>query len=550
MPNIFTRAFGWARSLVSPKAALEELVASLPSEEPRGALTAYERPTGQLRTLDVPDDVARSISAASRGSKGPLAPWPATDRNPTVIGNQLTFQAVATAYRLALTGYRQRYADVLGELLDHDPHAFGVLSQRILAVAGARYEFKAPVPPDHPRYHEALEVADHVAAQFAQIPKIQGHYATLLWSLYYGVSASEIHWRRVGSEWWVDRLTWIHTRRLAYPDSALWELHVWDQGAVGPGSWGAYPTASSTYGLRVSDFPGKFVVHTPQLRADYPTREGLGRIVGNWMLLKRFAARASSQYLDRFARPIGLGTWGTTDTMEPRAAVDEDVVALKAALESLGLGTLTSYAKPDCIKVDILNPDATSTAKLTFTEFLSYADAQVSKGVLGQTYTTEPGKFGAKGTAEVGKEGAMQLARFDAADFADTLRRDIVAHIVRLNRPNAVDLVPCCEILVDDEPSPEAVMAIAVQAASIGMPLDAEDLAKRTGLVLVDPGKDARRLALVKPAELSAIDETIEPPTPPPMPGAVDDDGEPANDDEPADEEDNDEDAEPDDEAA
>lgn len=75
-------------------------------------------------------------------------------------------------------------------------------------------------------------------------------------------------------------------------------------------------------------------------------------------------------------------------------------------------------------------------------------------------------------------------------------------------------------------------MSLATAAVAMGMPLDADDLASRVDLKLVAQDEDdaaatsdekpkARRLALVKPVELSAIDEEIEPPAPPtPPPGA------------------------------
>lgn len=299
----------------------------------------------------------------------------------------------------------------------------------------------------------------------------------------------------------------------------VWDLHIWDQGAVW-GEFGMAPTNRSLYGLRVSDFPGKFIVHVPQLRGDYPTREGLGRELGDWFLLKRLAARGAAAYLERFAKPFALASYNTAEPAPntgPRVAQKEDIDAAEAAMGALGVGSLSNWVHPDCITVDMKTPDVSGgTSKLGYLEFLQFANGEISKAVATNTFTTETGKYGSRSTAEVGVNQELVVARYDAACFGETLRRDLCAPLARLNFPSDHDLVPRVKIHVEDEPAPSDVMDLAVKAASIGVRLAQDDLAKKIGLKVVEEGdENAVRLALVKPVDLSAIDESITPPAPP-----------------------------------
>ena len=47
-----------------------------------------------------------------------IAPQPLSDRYPVVVGQSLSLSYIASVFRLATTGYRQQYVDLLNELLD------------------------------------------------------------------------------------------------------------------------------------------------------------------------------------------------------------------------------------------------------------------------------------------------------------------------------------------------------------------------------------------------------------------------------------------------
>lgn len=471
--------------------------------------------------------------AAKGGKPAGLAPWPMTDRFPIVIGANVSLQYLSNVARLALAGYRVQLVDLLDELLEYDPHAFAVLSQRILAVAGGRIEIVPVECEDETEQEIADEVAEMVEARITAIPDLKAALARLMWGDYYAISAEEIHYRRddIG-EWWVDHVSMVHSRRLGYPDAGRWDLHILDQGMTGWLDFGTSPTSANGVGLRVDDYPGKFIVHRAQVRGDYPTREGLGRQIAGWMLLKRIAAKGAAGYLERFGKPWPFASYSTGSQGNPRSASDEDIAAAKATMAAMAAGTLSSATLPDSIAVALKSPEGPS-ALITYEAFFQLCNAEITKAVRGQTLTTEVSTTGGnRALGEVHERGELMIARYCADCLADELRRDLVAPLVKLNRPGLERFTPSFVIHVEDEPAPEAIMSLATAAVAMGMPLDADDLASRVDLKLVAQDEDdaaatsdekpkARRLALVKPVELSAIDEEIEPPAPPtPPPGA------------------------------
>ncbi len=485
-------------------------------------------------TTSAPDDPSLVVGKAP--PKKPdleraVAPAPIIDRFPIVIGQNLSLSYISSVYRLCTTGIRYQFVDVLDELFEHDPHARGIVRQRVIAVAGARLDIQpAELPPDHPDADLAQEIADEVSRQFSKIDSLQQSLGALAYGIIYGVSAAENEWVKAYDEaqgrdvWEIRRLRSLHSRRLSYSNPVTWDLHVYDQGLVGPGLSYFGPT-TGVYGLRIADYPGKFTVHTPQLSGGYPTRDGEARYIGFYMAIKRMVVRATSQDFERTIRPWIIGYFGRTPAhLDGGEASKEDIAALDATTRALGMGSLNAATLPNTCKLEILRAASTYSP----IEFIAFLDAQMSKSMLGQTFTTEPGKFGSRGGNDVAKEGSTEIARYDGGCLADTLERDVVHPIVRLNYPGREYLRPKLRLLVDEKPDPSKVMDLAVKGSGAGMPVDADAVANLTGVPLVPQEKpeDAapgwkpkpRRMALVKAVELSAVDEGIKPPPAPVAP--------------------------------
>lgn len=433
-----------------------------------------------------------ALPRATRGYG--LAPWPAIDRFPVIIGSNISMSYAAAAMRLSLNGFRSNFVDMLGELLDHEPHAFATLTKRILSVAGARLDITAAATaPGTPEEKKAEELRAFVERQVLAIPKRTQLFATLLWALFYGINAGENHWKR-GVGYSLARVSFIHSRRLSYPNYGVWDLHVWDQGAVVfDRNYNRESLTQGPFGLRIADYPNKFIVHSPQLRADYPTREGLGRILATYMLIKRLVMRVSAQDFERFVKPWVVAYLATAEEKDKhRPATGEDIEAAQDAVDALGVGSLASACLPDSVRLEVMK----AASGLNQEHFLAYLDSSISKACVGQTFTTESGKFGSRSQATVGKGEALELARYDASCFCDTMHEGWFLPLVTLNFPGCEELTPHARIHTDEAPDPLQIMNVAEKAVNIGMPVDADALADEVGLDLVpkENDKETRRL--------------------------------------------------------
>lgn len=470
----------------------------------------------------------------------PVAPWPLIDRYPTVLGSNLTHAFISAALRAATQGYRQQLVDVLDELLEREPTGYALLAQRVLMVAGARRHVKpAEAEPGSPDEVLALQAAKLVEAQLAAIPHLTQHIAALAWAIYYGPVALEVLWDRVDMRradvdvsWWATRFQFIHSRRLSYPDQGAWRLHIWDQGAVSTNAVGSHPT-EQVFGLAVDDYPFKFIVHVPQLRGDYPTRDGLGRELIFWFSLKGMAARSAGQTVERFAKPWAIGSYntGTRDTDgKPRTASKPDIDALDAALRALGIGSLASASLPDSVAVNLKWPETTSS--IGHKDFIAICDQQIARCISGNADLMQSGPNGARAAMQVQKRGTLELARYDASGLGATMTEHFARPVVLLNLPKAAHLIPTIEFAVDEEPDPLHVAEVAAKAVSIAVPVDADRLGAALKLPLVPNETGAPRVCVpLKPTEPTPQGEPPPPETEqddaPPLPPADDteDDG-------------------------
>lgn len=437
------------------------------------------------------------LPALPSSSANLIARPPQIDKYPTVIGAGLTGQYLSTAYRQCTFGWRYQFCDLLAELFEHDPHARGVTRQRVLPVSGARVEIQpAKVRAGDKDEKQAKDISDDFDAQIYRIPALRQALGQLNWAVVYGLTGSEIGWDNSEDQWEITSLSHIHTRRLNFPVSTSWDLYIYDQGLVGPGMSYMGPT-TGIVGARVGDYPGKFITHAPALSAEYCTRDGEGRYIGTYMMLKRMIVRASAQDFERTIRPWVVGYFKRKlagSDKEP-IAQPEDIRALEAALSALGSGSMNNAALPDSVSIEILKAASAMNAE----QFLSFLNREMSKALLGQAFTTEPGSNGNLSTSEMAAKGTAEILRYDAQCMADTLERDLATPWFKLNYPGvSLRLLPRIAVRVDEEPDPEKVMKLAVQGTSIGLPIDMDRLAEQTGLTLVaKDDKESRRTQMI-----------------------------------------------------
>ncbi len=315
-----------------------------------------------------------------------LAPWPAIDRVPIVIGQNLSLAYITAAMRLSMQGWRYQFVDCFSELVEHDPATRGVLRQRIAPLAGARFEVHpAKLPESAPQgdRDKAKEIAAEVEWQLDNLPMRSQWIAGLAWGAILGLTGSETDWAPGRDVDWVVRgERFIHSRRLNLPRVDTWDVHVYDQGLVGPGL-GNFGITGGPYGLRCADFPAKFVVHAPQGGYDYCTRDGEARSIAVYMMLKRMCVRASAQDFERTIRPwvVGYFKRDALGDGKQEFAQQGDIDVLNAAVQAIGNGSLNTVTISDACTIEILR----AASEYPLDEFLAFLDDSIAKAILGQT---------------------------------------------------------------------------------------------------------------------------------------------------------------------
>jgi phage gp29-like protein len=199
---------------------------------------------------------------------------------------------------------------------------------------------------------------------------------------------------------------------------------------------------------------------------------------------------------------------------DARQATDEDIQLAEANARALGSGMGSTAIIPDSVAFELVQ----SIGKMTVSEFVEYLDKGILKCVVGSTHSTQPGKYGSRDTARVGREDTQDMFAYDATALASTWKRDVIRAMTLEEFGPAVARkhTPEVSIVIEDRSSPAEKMGIVTQAVSVGMPVDADKVAARVGVPITPKqGEEPRILVPVAPAMPNQVFEQLpEPPQP------------------------------------
>lgn len=361
------------------------------------------------------------------------------DKFPNHFGVKATVARISAILKECEVGIRIRYVDLLREFIEGDPHAYSVLQTRANAVSGRPWTVMPAEVEDERGQEVAIEIASFVERAIKAIPRWRQHVNGLLWSNAFGVSAREIIWKQgPNGEWLIERLDLVHSRRLAYDNE--WKVRVinfdttqttptFDYTSIGP----SYDNTS--FGIRLLDYPGKFVIFEPMLCDEYPTREGLGRELMYWLSFKRFAVRDLISFVERFGKPYPDISWKTGREV----ADEEDILLAERVAKEYGVGTMAGVAHPDTLTILL---EGNGSGKYTsggsgentpHKGIITLADEQISRLVLGQSYTTNDHQRGLGQSGDPFENTQQYIFRSDASQAEENINRDIIYWLVYLN---------------------------------------------------------------------------------------------------------------------
>jgi phage gp29-like protein len=445
-----------------------------------------------------PETVNKAVNGVTQGEYS-AAPY--VDKFPYVIGSRLTLNQVSSIMKQSTAGNRYDYVNLLNELRERDQSGLACLQQRVISVTSSEFTVREQDYITEEQKPVAEKIANFVRVKLHQIHGFKMSLQELQWAIYYGITGQEITWEDDYQGYRVPtRLNLIHPARLEYPVQSSWDLYIIDRGM------GFMNGGADAYGIKVEDYPGKFLIHTARLMGDYPTRDGLGRALAIPMTLKSMALRSASQTIERFAKPWAIAYYNTKSEENrgnPRIATvdiaNSDVSKAELALQALGTGAMTYAVLPDSVELKPQeNLTGSFTAELPQTIFMKFLDQQIARVVLTTDEFTIAAGVGSQAKAEVLKRNLMQIMQYDADNLAETLTRDLIRYMVEWNFYDDLitygsEIIPKLVIQVQDAPNLEQLVKAAEQAFKLGADINIQRLCDAWDIPLTDdPLKKAK----------------------------------------------------------
>lgn len=361
----------------------------------------------------------------------------------------LTPKRLASLLREAEDGDPTRYLDLAEEMEEKDLHYLSAISTRKRQVA----QLQVTVEPGD-ESAEAMRQAEFVRAWLAR-EELADELVDILDAVGKGFSATEIIWETSERQWLPARLEW------RFPQ---WFLFDREDGRT--------LMLRGETGLPEPLAPFKFIVHQANVKSGLAIRGGLARAAAWAYLFKNYDIKDWVGFVEVYGQPIRVGKY------HPGATEDEKDVLLRAVSS---IGTDAAAIVPSTMLIEFITDTTKGTAATDLYEKLAlYLDRQVSKAVLGQTLTSEPGDSGSLALGQVHGDVREDIERSDAKQLAATLNRDLVRPVIDLNfGPQRV--YPRAVIGRPEEEDLEFVVKSVAELVPLGFQVGQRQMRERLG---------------------------------------------------------------------
>lgn len=286
------------------------------------------------------------------------------------------------------------------ELEERDLHYAGVLGSRKRAITGLSGEIT-------PASDSAADVAlaDEVR-QLIVASDFGNMLADALDGLGKGYSVNEIQWDQSAKQWQPQTYIWRDPRFFNYDrQTGRKLLLITDDSPMGRELW-----------------PYKFIQHVPRLKSGIPIRGALARMVAVAYMCKGIALADWMTFAELFGMPIRVGKYG-------RNVTPAEKNTLRNALANIG--TDAAAMIPEGMAIEFIERKGGTGGDQLYQGLCEFLDKQISKGVLGQTMTTDDGA--SLSQAQVHNDVRMDILEADAKQLADTINRDLIIPYIMLN---------------------------------------------------------------------------------------------------------------------
>ena len=320
--------------------------------------------------------------------------------NETVAGG-LTPANLAEVLRNAADGDHIAFLTLAEEMEERDLHYACEISKRKLAVS------RLPITVEsYSDDRKDLEIADDVRGLIRK-PGFRNMIKDQLDAIGKGYSVSEIRWNRSATKWVPREYVHRDPRFFTFDRVSRSEIRLRDE-------------KDMIEGIPLE--PYVFIVHTPRIKTGIPIRGGIAFLAAWAWMCKGYTIKDWLAFAEVFGMPLRLGRYDSN-------ASENDKNVLRMAVANLGIDAAAIF--PKGMEIELV--EAGKTAGTDFFQRLAdHLDAQISRGILGQTATTQgtPGKLG---NEEAQKEVREDIRDDDAEQLEETINRDLIRPYIDLN---------------------------------------------------------------------------------------------------------------------
>lgn len=378
-------------------------------------------------------------------------------------------------------GYPDRFFILAEEMEERDMHYRSVLATRKLAITGIE-----PIVVAASESAEDEKIAESVRDLVAQPEFVDDYLTDLLDGLSKGYAIVETIWDRSGKEYWPREYKWRDPRHFQIDKIDGRTLRMKEPGFAD--------------GIDLPPF--QFSVHRPKLKSGLPIRGGLARLAAWSFLFKSYTIKDWMAFLEVYGMPLRVGKFG-------RGASHDDKRVLLQAVRDIS--TDAAAIIPKEMEIEFVEVSG-GTGNGLFSAKAEYLDKQVSKGVLGQTMSTDDGA--SLSQAQVHENVRHDIARADARQTAVTANRDLIRPYVDLNF-GPRDKYPTLVIPITEAEDIKALVEAIDKLVPLGLEVGMAGVRKRVGFEDPDDGEILLRPAATPaPAADPVKDDPAEKPKP------------------------------------
>lgn len=304
----------------------------------------------------------------------------------------LTPGRVAGILREADAGDPLRYLELAEIVEERDLHYLGVLGTRKRSISqlaltvDAASDSKADVA-----------MADMVRSWLLR-DELQEELFDILDAIGKGVSHTEIVWDTSEGQWRPDRLEWRDPRWFVFDPL--------------DGRTPLLRTETGNVPLPLS----KFITCSIRAKSGLPIRSGLARLAAWSWMFKSFTLRDWAIFTQTYGQPIRIGKYETSATQAEKDILFEAVANIAGDCAAIIPASMT---------VEFIELKSASNNSDLYLKRADWLDQQISKGVLGQTATTDA-IAGGHAVGQEHRQVQEDIERADARALAAPLNRDLI----------------------------------------------------------------------------------------------------------------------------